>query len=304
MLAVTPGSTLGDRVLLSGFDADNPNQIRGSGPELSSPEDLLVEADGRMLVLDDETAIVAVDAQSGDRSILSGENAVGDLIGAGPAFNGIQSLALDAANNRLFAVQYNALLAVDLDTGDRTLISAGAGEDPATDIGSGPALTDPLSLALDADNNRLLLLNGSYYPGSGKLMSVDLATGNRSVIADPDTGAGDMPQNPVTVSLDAANNRALVLDALSGKPGIVAVDLDTGNRSVISGYDLGPDGERNSGDEQLFGSGSPFNTEADLTDAVLDAGRRILYVTDNACGSLIAVDIDSGDRVLVSGFAF
>lgn len=301
---LAPGSTLGDRVLLSGFDAENPNQIRGSGPELISPEDLAVEANGRMLVLDDETAIVAVDAQSGRRSILSGKDAAGDLIGAGPAFNGIQSLALDAANNRLFAAQRGALFAVDLETGDRTLISAGAGEDPATDIGSGPALTAPLSLALDADNNRLLLLNGSYYPGSGKLMSVDLATGNRAVIADADTGAGDMPQNPVTVSLDAANNRALVLDALSGKPAIVAVDLDTGDRSVISGYDLGPDGERDSGDEQLFGGGSPFNPEADLADAVLDAGQRILYVTDNASGSLIAVDIDSGDRVLVSGFAF
>ncbi|QIL89275.1 hypothetical protein GNX18_05475 [Microbulbifer sp. SH-1] len=304
---LTPGSALGDRVLLSGFDADNPNQIRGSGPELSWPEDLVVEADGRMLVLDgedDEAVIVAVDTQSGDRSILSGKDAAGDLIGAGPAFNGIQSLALDAANNRLFAAQRGALFAVDLETGDRTLISAGAGEDPATDIGSGPAFTAPLSLALDADNNRLLLLNGAYSPGSGKLMSVGLATGDRVVIADSVTGAGDVMQYPVSVSLDAANNRVLMLDALSGKSAIVAVDLDTGDRSVISGYDLGPDGERNSGDEQLFGGGSPFNPEADLADAVLDAGQRILYVTDNASGSLIAVDIDSGDRVLVSGFAF
>ncbi|MEC8881103.1 MAG: hypothetical protein VYC49_13235 [Pseudomonadota bacterium] len=103
--------------------------------------------------------------------------------------------------------------------------------------------------------------------------------------------------------------RALILQSAGGfeidqrPPSIVAVELDSGDRSVISGHDLGLDGEFDSGDDQYIG-GSPFNPTSSPTDAAFDAEAGALYVTDERTGSLVAVDVESGDRMLVSGFDF
>ena len=304
---LTPGDTFGDRVTLSGFDADNPNQVRGQGPQLLVARDLVADtANNRLLVADaSANTVVAVDPESGDRSTLSGDD-----VGEGPTFDNIRALAVDAANNRLLVAQRGGLVAVDLDSGDRTLISTGDGSGE-TDIGTGPAIRAPISVALDDQNNRLLVLLFNIDDEElGSLISVDLSSGDRSVISDPATGSGNILRIPVSVALDAANNRALVLDSALGfsidqvPPSIVAVDLSSGNRSVLSGNDRGPDGEFNSGDDQLIGGGSPFNPTSAPADAAFDAEQGILYVTDQNTGSLIAVDVDSGDRVLVSGFDF
>ncbi|ERS13535.1 hypothetical protein Q668_13500 [Alcanivorax sp. PN-3] len=100
--------------------------------------------------------------------------------------------------------------------------------------------------------------------------------------------------------LDAANNRVLAAEFRS----LFAVDLNSGDRSVMSGHDLGPDGEFDSGDDQLIGGGSPFNPSSSPTDTASDVEAGVLYITDQSTGSLIAMDVDSGDRVLVSGFDF
>ncbi|MBB3061808.1 YncE family protein [Microbulbifer rhizosphaerae] len=283
-----PGSTLGDRAPLSGFDADNPNQIRGEGPQLRNPRDLVVDAANRRLLVADSSAqvVVAVDPESGDRSILSG-----DAVGGGPAFGSIRAVAVDAANNRVLVAQRGGLVAVDLDSGDRALISRGDGTDE-TDIGTGQAILDPISATLDTQNNRLLLVQ-LINEDIGHLMSVDLATGDRAVISDQATGSGNVLVTPKSVSLDPANNRAVIVDSQflgTNNDTVIAVDLDTGDRSVISGHDRGPDGEFNSGDEQLIGGGSPFNASAVLSDAAFDAEQGVLYVTDSATGSLVAVD--------------
>ncbi|UZD65812.1 hypothetical protein [Marinobacter sp. AN1] len=304
---LAPGDTFGDRVTLSGFDADNPNQVRGQGPRLLDARNLVADtANNRLLVADaSANTVVAVDPESGDRSTLSGDD-----VGEGPTFDNIRALAVDVANNRVLVAQRGSLVAVDLDSGDRTLISTGNGSGE-TDIGTGPAIRSPISVALDARNNRLLVLLFDINDEElGGLISVDLSSGDRTVISDPATGSGNILRIPVSVALDAANNRALVLDSAFGfsidqvPPSIVAVDLSSGDRSVVSGHDRGPDGEFDSGDDQLIGGGSPFNPTSTPADAAFDAEARILYVTDQSTGSLIAVDVDSGNRALVSGFGF
>ncbi len=312
---LSPGDAFGDRTPLSGFDANNPNQLRGEGPALGEGvvnifQDLVADtANNRLLVADSNLrAVVAVDLESGDRTILSDNN-----IGEGPffSFNNGLALALDAVNNRVLVAASNAVLAVDLDSGDRTFVSEGDGSEE-TDIGTGPEILAPIDLALDATNNRLLVLG--HVDGDdeapGYLISVDLSSGDRTLISTPDIGNGNPVEFPMAVTLDADNNRALILDSASGldinqrPPSIVAVDLDSGDRSVISGHDLGPDGEFDSVDDQYIGGGSPFNPTSSPTATAFDAEAGILYVTDQSTGSLIAVDVDSGDRVLVSGFDF
>lgn len=73
---LAPGDTFGDRVTLSGFDADNPNQVRGQGPRLLDARNLVADtANNRLLVADaSANTVVAVDPESGDRSTLSGDD--------------------------------------------------------------------------------------------------------------------------------------------------------------------------------------------------------------------------------------
>lgn len=85
----------------------------------------------------------------------------------------MEAVALDTTNNRALVVDstIDALVAIDLDTGERTVIS-GAG------IGSGTEFTLPKDIALDLDNNRVLLIDS----GLDVLFSIDLDTGERSIL--------------------------------------------------------------------------------------------------------------------------
>lgn len=106
----------------------------------------------------------------------------------------------------------------------------------------------------------------------------------------------------MSVLLDAANNRVLLPD--SGRDSIFAVELDTGDHSIISGIGPGSDQQFGTDDDQLIGGGAAFNESSNFADAALDVDRQVLYVVDSTVGSLIAIDLASGDCVLVFGFAF
>src|SRR4029078_1087217 len=71
------------------------------------------------------------------------------------------------------------LIAVDIATGNRTLLSSSG----TPSVGTGPALLGIGDLTLDAANNRVLV---SQYETTGttKLLAVDLTTGNRTLLAD------------------------------------------------------------------------------------------------------------------------
>ena len=125
----------------------------------------------------------------------------------GPALGFIQALALDAANDRVLTAEFRSLFAVDLNSGDRTLISSGDGSE-VTDIGTGPAIQIPVSVALDAQNNRLLWLDKSSEDAPASLISVDFSSGNRTLISDSATGSGNRLSRAVPVAVDAAHPRA------------------------------------------------------------------------------------------------
>jgi DNA-binding beta-propeller fold protein YncE len=116
------------------------------------------------------------------------------------------------------------------------------------------------------------------------VVTVDLMTGARTILSDattPDT------VNPFTrvfnIVVDSANNRALVLD--SNLPGVVAVDLASGARTIVS-------------DASGPGAVNSFQMPVGIA---LDSVNERALVTDLAgFNAVIAVELTSGDRVIVS----
>jgi Big-like domain-containing protein len=255
--------------------ADNSNnnqlvsQLLLNRPLLSQLQSMVLDsANNRALVLDSGLdALVAIDLDSGDRSILSDDNT-----GAGTNLIAPVAIELDSANNRALVLDNNldALIAIDLDSGDRSILSD-------DNTGAGSNLIAPVAIELDSANNRALVIDISL----GALIAINLDTGNRNIISDANIGTGSNLIGPRAVVLDSANNRALVLD--SNLDALVAIDLDTGNRTILSdantgiGINLqGPDG------------------------VTLDSTNNRVLVTDNSLSALLEIDLGSGNRTVVS----
>ncbi|MCP4408475.1 MAG: hypothetical protein GY807_12065 [Gammaproteobacteria bacterium] len=256
----------GNRRVISGPD-------QGSGPPFENPEGITLDAAGnRALVVDvDIPALLEVDLSSGNRRIITDSDTITTT---GPTFLKIHGVALDTANNRLLVVDGefgpNSLLEVDLDTGNRQTISD-------TDTGAGTPFMFLEDVAVDTDNNQVLVLDIQL----DALLAVDLTTGDRRVISDADTGTGLGFNRPLDMELDTGNNRALVVDPALAV--LMEVDLDSGNRRIIS------DEGRGTGPLLAFPMG-----------VVLAANNHALVV-DRTLNALLDIDLSSGDRNVISG---
>ena len=253
----------GDRTVIS-------NASRGSGQAFFSPTRVTLDVDNnhnRVLVID--SGLLAVDLTTGDRTVISNASR-----GSGPGFINPLGVTLDTNYNRILVTdgRMRALVAVDPTTGNRTIISNAS-------TGSGPAFFFPIDVALDANNNRVLIIDSSL----DALLSVDLATGNRTIISNASTGSGKIFDNPTGVILDTNNNRnrALIID--NSLDSLVAVDLTTGNRTIVS--------------DTRTGSGPAFSY---LSAVSLDTINDRTFVIDWGVRALVAVDLATGDRTIVS----
>lgn len=182
-------------------------------------------------------------------------------------------VALDPANDRALVVdnQLRAVVAVDLLTGVRTVLSDNVSPDTATPFGS------PVGIALDTVNNRALVTD----VGRGAVLAVDLQTGARTVLSDalvPD--AANPLSGPVAIAVDAANARALVVDNRTDQ--VLAVNLQTGARTILSAAGT-PD------------SVNPFVAPVGIA---VDGSRAL--VVDNALDAVLAVDLATGTRTVLS----
>lgn len=269
-------SSNADPVDPNGLDfAINPNDRLG-GLEL----DL---ANNRLLVLDREFNryhIKAVDLDTGARSILSSADNLSATIvddvtpsgsdGVNP-FNDPRDMEIDAANNRVLVSNFtgNSIIAVDLTTGARTVLS-----DNATPSADNP-FDDPDGFVLDSVNNRALMLNQT------SVLAVDLASGARTIFVSNSTpDVNNLFRRPFDIAMDAANSRALVVDPTLDA--VVAVDPDTGARSIVSSNSLPAGATKFSGPLGL----------------AVDSDRAL--VVDESLAAVIAVDLDSGVRELFS----
>ena len=227
-----------------------------------------------------------VDLDSGARSILAGEmpNSDGLAVGTGPELSDARGLAVDLVTNRAYVsdVSEDTVFSIDLATGDRTVLSGFASSGL---VGTGPSFMFPATLALDSTNNRLLVLDeGSQVLA---LISINIATGNRTVIANASTGSGVDFDSPTSFVLDSDNNRALVIDGST----LLSVDLDTGNRTVLSGND------RDNGDA-LVGSGDTFTNPTAIALDSINSRVFIGDVDEDENGAIIEVDLATGNRTV------
>jgi DNA-binding beta-propeller fold protein YncE len=281
----------------------------GSGTALSDPESVALDAAAERLVVADDAlnGLVEIDLATGDRTLI--RDMVNGLLGDPQAVAYLpdgQVLVMNSADNQC--------VSVDLEAGTTTLISSNA-DTP------GPAWDVPEAMTLDATGTAALVAD--YTP---MLVSVDLSTGERVLISDNDSASGIALDEPVSIILDDARSRVLIAD--TGANALIAVDLATGARSELggSGADLvrperialgaAPDSavvfDANAGAYVLLdlatGNRSPLFT-AELRGGlplstpgimVVDRARNVLLTADFKIAGVIAIDLVTGDRLIVS----
>lgn len=217
-------------------------------------------------------ALISVSLHTAVKSSVS----IGTTGSQGPAFDVPTDVVIDNENNRaLVADAAMGVLAVDLNSGQRTRIAGGG-------AGSGFNLGTPLSIALDAVNGRALV--GGENSLDPFIAFMDLLTGHRTLLSGDGAGSGVEFGDPGGMTLDVENQRALVVDTTFRNSFIFAVDLTTGERTILSGKGVG--------------GGPAVET---LTDAVLDKKNNRLLAVDSSSETLTAVDLGSGDRTVLSG---
>ena len=136
------------------------------------------------------------------------------------------------------------------------------------------------------------------------VIAVDLADGSRSVVSGCDVinrcpvnhyqvGNGVPLVQPSDAVLDEAGNRLIITDAYLGA--LIAVDLTSGNRSVVSGCtvaDLCP------ADEQGIGDGVTMLHPQALD---MNSSATRIVVVDDELNALFVVDAITGNRAIASG---
>jgi streptogramin lyase len=166
VLRVDP--TSGDRTVVSGCIDEPCSSKVGSGVAFESPYDVVVEADGSILVAEADSylgtefrALFRVNPDNGVRTILSGCKQPGclSIVGAGTNFSIPLGLALDASGE-ILVTDYGlgAVFRVDPISGDRIVFSGCVDPSCSSNNGSGPPFAMPIGIAVVPEPEQLLLL--------------------------------------------------------------------------------------------------------------------------------------------------
>lgn len=179
------------------------------------------------------------------------------------------------------------LFIVDLGTGQREIVS------DFSDPSQGPTGNGPFGIVLKDLRTAIVATDGADDPGL--LFSVDLITGNRTVISDFGNPAqGPLGEDPAGVALNSDGNALVVDDNANGGPGgLFLVDLRPGpalgQRTLISDFsnpDQGPLGSTPKG-------------------VTLDQNGNALVTDEGGVsgeGTLFLVDLTTGIRTVSSDF--
>lgn len=255
--------------------------IRSSGYFLSSLTDIEVVADdgGAFLFVDEvlngnlETVLIRVDLSSVEVTNFSSNTSVSSTL----QFNSPNALVFDKDRNRFLVVDENLLLAVDMNTGERTEIAtlpSATTNIPGTPISS--INRQYSSITIDEGNNRALLTTGF-----GTLFEVNLDTADVSIFSESSIIGISSPGGSFSnVVVDVENNRALTFEL--GR--IISVDLNTGVRTVFS------DSIVPNGNSQLVGP----------RGFVIDRENQKLFVSDSVLNAIFEIDLQTGERAIFS----
>ncbi len=226
------------------------------------------EANRRLLVTDSaRDAVLSVDPADG-----SGGRIVSDGVGRGLPLGDLVPIA--GQDGRWFGLDRfgNFIAEIDLLRGDRELISGRT-------VGEGDKLKNIAGMALDLENGRVFVTD----TGADRVFSVDLASGDRTVIALGLPGLGFRKPSSIVRHPDG---KLLILDSLL--KGIFELDPESGIQRVVS---------RN-GD----GLGEAF---LGMKEMELDPiGGRVFVSEDSGIyARVLSVDLETGFRTeLTHGF--
>jgi DNA-binding beta-propeller fold protein YncE len=165
----------GDRVRLSGCADPACTVPIGAGPVFGEPADLTVAPDASLLVsyrVEGSLfgSIRRIDPATGERVLVSGceSLACATVRGAGPRFADPFGVAFDHEGRLLVAdSRLDALLRVDLLTGDRTLLSGCADPSCQSARGDGPRLAQPLDLVVVPEPDTGVFVLAAWLVGAG-----------------------------------------------------------------------------------------------------------------------------------------
>ena len=311
----------------------------GDGPVISGSGSLIIDTlstPHRLLGADEDLgAIVVIDLATGNRQQLHPETPGPPpiLIGSGPRLSDPLGLALDPMNNLLYVADNGLDAVLELNLGDRSrmILSSAVMESM---VGEGPAFGIPRGLVLDAENNRILVIDSE----TDTLYAVDLVSGERTALSNneidstpPTFGSprGSMAlEDAMTVLVaDTARDSLFRVDLVSGErtalatasnaelEGIQNVVLDrAGSRALVSVSSAATasvldgiiavslaDGMLTPVSTPRTGSGTIMTNPRGIA---LDTANSRLLVLDADLGILFAVDLASGDREILSEGAY
>ena len=259
---------------------------QGTGSAFITPVGIAVAEDSSLFVVDERIdTIFKINPLTGDRTVLASQS-----VGLGIDLR--QAVALTSNNNSELLVadrELDAILAIDVNTGNRRLISGcPSSPDPCAEplIGIGPAFGDPVDLEVRADGLLLVLDVGDLRTA---LISVDVATGTRTVVSSSIVGTGPVFSLPVGVATDDRGD-VFVLDQTLDA--VVKVELGTGARTVVSGCAEAPD----PCPVEVVGRGPDFSRPTSIAYQSL----RNFVITDEGLGAIIRVNASTGTRTILS----
>lgn len=250
----------------------------GTGTSFSDPVNLVLNAAGtKAYMLDDnnfaESYLVEIDLTTGDRSLVSSS-----ARGTGTSFSRATGLALNPSETTAYVADYNqdAIIEVDLATGNRTPFSNSSN-------GSGPNLTLPTKIILNNAGSKAYVLDGQF--STSAVFEIDMATGNRTLVASSSRGTGTDLAGPKGIALNTAETKAYVIDNSFSADRLFEVDLTTGNRIILS--------------DSSTGTGTNFSLPLALA---YNPSDEDIYVADSGLSQLgvFKVNLSSGNRSFVS----
>jgi len=244
--------------------------VASEGPRLESPSDVVIDGqNNRALVTDLTMGVLAVNLGSGMRTRLAGGG-----VGSGVALGGPRAIALDSDGQRALVGTSSSsqhwMFFMYLPTGHRTLLT-GMG------AGSGVGFTAVDDIILDLEGHRALVADGTL--NKSFIYTVNLTSGERSVLSGNGVGEGVAFESLSGIALDKTNRRLLAVD--HGVDALIAVDLDSGSRTVLSGP----------------GVGSGVSMVEPVAVQLLD--NDIALVLDTRVKEVLAVDLITGARAAV-----
>ena len=244
---------------------------------------------GQLLYYTDtlSNGLFRIDLTTGERALLADNAHPPDATVPYSGTVSTAGIALDIANNRALVLRRDptALLAVDLTTGDRTVLSDDTTPDADT------AFINPSRILYDSAGERAFVVEDSGL--AVYVVSLASATlGERTILSSNSVPDGSAPtfSQIVDFAMDGTNNRLVVADRGPGGPSggmspedrILSVDLTTGARSVLSDQD---------------------STGTDLRQPIgmgLHPSEPTAFVFDRDARTIYDVDLTTGERTVLS----